>query len=76
MEVFTVKQFSVRHPAFSEASLRWMIFRAEDRVDSRGKRLVANGFKSAFVRCGRKLMISEKEFFRCLLADGGNPQSE
>ena len=76
MGVFTVKQFSGRHPAFSVASLRWLIFRSEDRVDSGGKLLKQNGFKAAIVRCGRKILINEDEFFRCLLANQKNPESE
>ena len=50
--VFTVKQFSARNPAFSEGSLRWLLF------NSRGNKLDA-----AVVRVGRRVLIDEDRFF-------------
>ena len=35
--------------------MRWLIFNAE-----------TNGFKSAFVRVGRRVLVDEAEFFRCV----------
>ncbi len=54
-DVLTVKLFSAKHPAFPEGSMRHLIFNAE-----------TNGFKSAFKRCGRRVLVDEAEFFRCL----------
>ena len=50
--LFTVKQFASKHPAFSEASLRYHIFHEE-----------TNGLKSVLVRVGRKILIKEDAFF-------------
>ena len=50
--LLTVKQFSEKYPAFSEASLRWFIFNEEQ-----------NGFKHAVVRLGRRVLIDETRFF-------------
>lgn len=50
--LFTVKQFSQKNPAFSEASLRYHIFHEE-----------TNGLSSALVRVGRKILIKEDAFF-------------
>lgn len=65
MNLLTVKQFSERHSAFTAASLRWLIFRAETRVTRSGL-LPANGLAPAFIRCGRKVMIAEQTFFEIL----------
>ena len=51
----TVKQLSVSSPAFSEASLRWMIFCAEQ-----------NGLARALVKVGRRVLIDVAEFERWL----------
>ncbi len=50
-----VRQFSEKHPAFPEGAMRWMIFNA-----------TSNGFAAAFVRVGRKVLVDEAEFFRCI----------
>ena len=68
--LLTVKQFSVRHPAFSEGSLRFQIFNAEPRKTSRGE-IPANGLSAALVRLGRKVMIDEAEFFNWLDRQNG-----
>jgi hypothetical protein len=47
----TVAQLSKLHPAFSEASLRWIIHKKDE-----------NGFKSCTRRVGAKLLISLSEF--------------
>ena len=51
----TVKQLSVSSPAFSEASLRWTIFCAEQ-----------NGLARALVKVGRRVLIDVAEFERWL----------
>jgi hypothetical protein len=54
-KLVTVKQLSVFSPAFSEASLRWMIFNAE-----------TNGLNRALVKPGRRVLIDVPEFERWL----------
>jgi hypothetical protein len=58
---FTVKQFSERHPAFTVASLRALIFDGN-----------TNGLNEscAIVRINRKVLINEPKFFDWV--DGGN----
>lgn len=68
--LLTVKQFSERHPAFSEGSLRFQIFNAEPRKTSRGE-IPGNGLASALVRLGRKVMIDEAAFFTWLDQQNG-----
>jgi len=48
---FTVKQTAERHPAFSEASLRYIIFNSHQ-----------NGFDKTIKRIGRKILINEALF--------------
>jgi len=43
---------AAQHPAFSEASLRWLRF-------NQG----TNGFADAFVTVGRRVLIDEGKFF-------------
>lgn len=50
--LLTVKQFSQKHPAFSEASLRYHIFNEQQ-----------NGLSKAILRLGRKILIKEDAFF-------------
>ena len=60
----TVRQFSERHPAFTEPSVRNLIFKADQRESSLGT-IPGNGLieAGAIVRIGRKVLISEKRFF-------------
>ena len=58
----TVRQFSEKHPAFSQGSLRNLIFLADERHTSKGK-IPGNGLSMALVRIGRKLLIDEAKFF-------------
>ena len=53
--VYTVKQFSSRNPAFSEGSLRWLLFNARE-----------NKLEAAVVRVGRRVLIDEDRFFAWL----------
>lgn len=40
--------------------LRHLVFHAKQK-----------GFETAFVRCGRRVLINESEFFRCISQQGG-----
>lgn len=53
----TVRQFAERNPAFSEASLRWKIAKAEE-----------NGLAEAgaILRHGRRVLIDADKFFNWL----------
>lgn len=51
--LLTVKQFSQKHSAFTEGSLRHLIFFSEK-----------NGFEMAIVRIGRRILIDESSFFK------------
>ncbi|MGQ0650798.1 MAG: hypothetical protein ACT4P4_00810 [Betaproteobacteria bacterium] len=61
----TVAQFAERHPAWTQAGLRNLIYAAEDRVSSRGARIPGNGLAAAgaIVRVGRRVLINEEKFF-------------
>ncbi len=61
--LLSVRQFSDKHPAFSQGSLRNLIFLAEDRNTSKGV-IHGNGLDVALVRIGRKLLIDEVRFFQ------------
>ncbi len=58
----TVRQFSEKHPAFTQGALRNLIFLAESRKTSKGT-IPGNGLHVALVRIGRKLLIDEARFF-------------
>jgi len=58
----TVRQFSEKHPAFSQGSLRNLIHLSIERYSSKGK-IPANGLHVALVRIGRKVLIDDKKFF-------------
>ncbi len=47
----TVKQLSEENPAFTEASLRWLIYRAEE-----------NGIDEVLVRVGRRVLFDMDRF--------------
>lgn len=63
--VFTVKQFAQRNPAFSELSLRNLIFKSAERQSGLGL-IPGNGLidAGAIVRIGRKVLIDEPAFFK------------
>lgn len=61
--LLTVRQFSDKHPAFSQSALRNYLFLADDRKTSRGE-IAGNGLNIAVVRIGRKLLIDEAKFFQ------------
>jgi hypothetical protein len=60
----TVAQASNEYPAFSQAALRDLIFKSEDRFNSRGDRIPGNGLgeAGAIVRIGRKVLIDLDAF--------------
>lgn len=58
--LLTVKQFSQRHPAFTEGGLRWLLFNREQ-----------NGFERAVVKVGRRVLIDVDEFFGWLHTQNG-----
>jgi hypothetical protein len=60
--LLTVKQFADKHPAFTQASLRNLIFLAAHRKTSKII-IKGNGLDIALVRIGRKLLIDEIRFF-------------
>lgn len=51
----TVQQLSERNPAFTQPSLRWLIFNAK-----------TNGLDKAIVRVGTRVLIDEPRFNRWL----------
>jgi hypothetical protein len=58
----TVRQFSEKNPAFSQGSLRNLIHLSTERYSSKGK-IPDNGFDTALVRIGRKVLIEDQKFF-------------
>lgn len=58
----TVRQHAEKHAAFSQGSLRALIFNASSRKTGRGN-IPGNGLESALVRIGRKVLIDEARFF-------------
>ncbi len=60
--IFTLKQFVVRNPPFTEAALRNIRFKSKDRQSSKGP-VKTNGAASAFITVGRKVLIDEQAFF-------------
>ena len=61
--LLTVRQFSDKHPAFTQGAIRNLIFLAESRKTSRGI-IEGNGLNIALIRIGRKLLIDEAKFFQ------------
>ena len=50
-EYVTVSQLAQRYPAFSEGSIRWLIFNGEK-----------NGFNKVVRKLGRKVILNLREF--------------
>ena len=67
--LYTVEQFSLRQPAFTEQALRNMIFKANPRQSSRGE-ISGNGLIEcgAIIRLGRKILIDEIKFLQWIRA--------
>lgn len=64
-DYMTVRQFATRHPAFSEPSLRSLIFHAVVRKGGDGE-IPSNGFGAVMVRVGKRVLIDEEAFFTWL----------
>ena len=64
--LLTVKAFCERHSAFSEGSLRALIFKSQDSHAANGQIIAGNGLQQAgaIVRVGRRVLIDELAFFR------------
>ena len=62
--VFTVPQFAQRNPAFSQAALRNLIFKADERKGANCT-IPGNGLTEAgaLIRIGRKVLLDEERFF-------------
>lgn len=60
MSYLTVRQMAEKHPAFSEASLRYHIFHEKQ-----------NGLAEAIRRVGRKILINENLFFEWVESQNG-----
>lgn len=73
--ILTVRQFNQRNPAFSEAAIRNMVFKADDRQSTKGT-IKGNGLieAGAIVRLGRKVLIDEARFFEWIEAQQRGPQ--
>lgn len=68
--LLTAKQFVNKHPAWTEASIRNLIFHSRDRKTSKGI-IPGNGLESAILRVGRKVLIDEARFFEWVDAQNG-----
>ena len=55
--LLTVKEFSRQNPAFTEGSLRWLLFHRKD-----------NGLECAVIKVGRRVLLDVDQFF-CWLAN-------
>lgn len=60
----TVAQTAAAYPVFSQAALRDLIFKAEDRFNSKGDRIPGNGLAEAgaIIRVGRKVVLDLDAF--------------
>jgi hypothetical protein len=63
-QLLTVKQFALAYPAFTEAAMRNLIFKAHNRASSRGE-VTGNGLlkSGAIIRLGRRILIDDQAFF-------------
>lgn len=73
--LLSVRDFAERHSAFPVATLRDLIFKAEERYTANGK-LPGNGLleAGAIVRVGRKVMLDEARFFAWVDSIQNQPQ--
>jgi len=60
--LLTVRQFCLRHPAFTQGSLRWLIFKAAS-PDTDADHEHNAALNDALVRIGRRVLIDESKFF-------------
>ncbi|HET7675213.1 MAG TPA: hypothetical protein VFL54_06790 [Gammaproteobacteria bacterium] len=68
--LLSVRQFSDKHPAWSQSALRNLIFQAQPRQSSKGE-IPGNGLAPAIVRVGSKVLIDEDQFFAWVDAQQG-----
>jgi len=55
-ELYTLRNFAEKYSeAFSISSLRWLRFHED-----------TNGFKGAFLKVGKRVLVDEEVFFKCL----------
>lgn len=61
----TIPQFCHDNPAFTQAAMRALIFKAEPRVTHEGTK-PGNGLieSGAIIRIGRRVLIDEAKFFQ------------
>ncbi|MDR2013689.1 MAG: hypothetical protein LBQ20_11810 [Rhodanobacter sp.] len=60
-QFLTVRQTAQKYPAFTEPSIRWLIFNR-----------LSNGFSRCIVQIGRRTLIDESEFVAWLRDHRGN----
>jgi hypothetical protein len=65
----TIKLLSQEEPSFSEASLRNLVFKANNRKSSLGL-IPGNGLAPHVRRIGRKVLISRKGFLEWVSGGG------
>lgn len=63
--LLTVRQFAAKHSAFSQGSLRWLIFKAAS-PESDADHEHNSALNDALVRVGRRVLIDEQKFFNWL----------
>ena len=73
--LLSVKQFSEKHPAFTQSSLRALIDKARERYSSHGV-VPGNGLAAAILRIGRRILLDEEAFFRWLASKHGASAEE
>lgn len=66
----TIKLLAQKEPAFTEASLRAIVFNAEDRKSTRGI-INGNGMKPHIRRVGARVLINHTGFLSWIAAQGG-----
>ena len=72
LPLFTLSQFAERNPAFTQAALRNLIFKADQRLSSKGV-IPGNGLieAGAVIRVGRKVLLNEERFLAWVEAQSG-----
>ena len=63
-QIKTIPQFCSDNPAFTQAAMRGLIFKAEPRITHEGTK-PGNGLieAGAIIRIGRRVLIDEAKFF-------------
>ena len=66
--LFSVRQFCERNKAFTQSTMRALIFQADLKFSAKGKQLAGNGLieAGAVLRGGRKVLIDEAKFYEWL----------